>query len=584
MRRELQRRRHLPQVVVLLWVATGEQVGSGQTPHSVPFVGQPTQASPSLPFVETRTLSRKCMCAVDPKITNGGVVAVGCGSWGYGRKWCYVTSPNCSDSGPGAKYRSPSNWRYCSGYICMPYFQLPGLQFLELRVQTVLTGPQPMKDWPDCCGRCSLTEDCAAWRFSFLRDSSNRCELFLGSTRDPVLARTMAKRLQETAVQFDVKVSPFGSQIYGLPGYDDAPRVCPGVRWAASIDDFAEGGWCISFLLVLYLAGTVLVTSFACCCFPWAWQWIRFAQAAHENGKIVPCTVTPVQVRHEWHWETQTSLPGGGIYRYRPVHEVRLEWEYPSNVLREMTFVDTTQTDHVFDRLVPTHEPAEAYAGYPLPGARELPRTFYRIGAGMLPDVEEERVLKPSSGVWKIDVPTNASAVEFSGLVDSAHEDVVVPFIMEKSSWVYTMLRSLCASSQQEEDEDGTGARAMLRPVFGVPFCLCGFVASLPFFTLAMLKLLFPLLADGWIPVRLQGFNSAHTVSRYLPTLGLWDLSTMQLAAQSGLVVVLAFCCFCALPWWQCYARTLLSNVEEVPWSYTETVDRSETERLLSGH
>merc|ERR1740130_1769879 len=168
-----------------------------------------------------------------------------------------------------------------------------------------------------------------------------------------------------------------------------------------------------------------------------------------------------------------------------------------------MTFVDTCQTDHLFKRLLPGDEPVEAYVGYPLPGVRDLPRSFYCSAGGIPREPQEE---KPEVGVWTIEQPTDPISLEVSGLVDPANPDVTLPFIMEGKSCSRTMLKSTCGFPLPEEG--GNGARAMLRPVFGIPFCLCGFLASLPFVILAVAKLYRPLLADGWVPERLQGFDS----------------------------------------------------------------------------
>jgi len=195
---------------------------------------------------------------------------------------------------------------------------------------------------------------------------------------------------------------------------------------------------------------------------------------------------------------------------------------------------------------------------------------------------KDEQEEKPSAGVWTLEEPKHPKPLEISGLVDPENPEVTVPFIPESKSVTRAVLRSVWGMPLGVESSGG--ARAILRPIFGMPFCLCGFMAALPFFALAMVKLSLPLLADGWIPARLQGFNSAHTVSHYLPTVGLWDLSTVGAAAKCGLIAVLSFCCCCALPWWQCYARMLLANVPEVPWgSDADGAPSGETERLLPG-
>lgn len=311
---------------------------------------------------------------------------------------------------------------------------------------------------------------------------------------------------------------------------------------------------------------------------------MRFAHTASDRGEVVPCMVTPELVRHEWQWDAHDSLTGSGSYVYRPVYEVRLEWEYPAGVVREMVFVDTYQSDHLFDRLFPQEEPVQYYTKYALPGVRDTSRDLYLFGCGMTSDEAQEK--KPAPGVFTLERPMHPATVEISGLVDPLNPEVTVPFVMESGSRIRTVLRSvtkLCGMSMKRGSS--TGAQAVLRPVFGVPFCMCGVLAAMPVFALALLKLSLPLLADGWIPARLQGFNSAHTVSRYLPTLGLWDLATLIFAAKCGLGAVLCFCCFCVLPWWQCYARILLGSVPEVSsGTDSDSLQNGETERLLAGY
>jgi len=259
---------------------------------------------------------------------------------------------------------------------------------------------------------------------------------------------------------------------------------------------------------------------------------------------------------------------------------VRLEWQHPTGVQREMTFVDTYQTDHIFNHLVPNDEPVEAHTGYALPLVRNVPSTFYRIGAHVHRDKKET---KPKPGVWTIELPSNPSEFEILALVDPSNPDVAIPFLRESFSGARNMLRRVFGFPIELQDT-GSPGRSVLRPLFGLPFCLCGLVAALPFLIICVTKISYPLLADVWIPTRLQGYDSAHTVSRYLPTMGLWDLTALSIAVRCGLVAVLGFCVCCALPWWQLYARYLLSDVNDATEDDLDDLQQEESERLLGGN
>jgi len=175
---------------------------------------------------------------------------------------------------------------------------------------------------------------------------------------------------------------------------------------------------------------------------------MRFAHTASDRGEVVPCMVTPELVRHEWQWDAHDSLTGSGSYVYRPVYEVRLEWEYPAGVVREMVFVDTYQSDHLFDRLFPQEEPVQYYTKYALPGVRDTSRDLYLFGCGMTSDEAQEK--KPAPGVFTLERPMHPATVEISGLVDPLNPEVTVPFVMESGSRIRTVLRSvtkLCGMS-----------------------------------------------------------------------------------------------------------------------------------------
>lgn len=351
------------------------------------------------------------------------------------------------------------------------------------------------------------------------------------------MATEAARKLLESAVGFGSDLPEQPQQyVYGLPGFDDVPRPCLGIRRRGG--ETPEDGRCLSVQWAVHLLGISLLAAFFCWLCPWAWRWLRFAQLVRQRGALLPCSAKPERVRHEWCFED-------GHYLYAPVYEVKLQWEQPSGKKNDLAFTGIHEVDHLFDGTIPKlMKGRELVSGSflgPTPKLRAAPRGLYEQAAGK---PREE----PDPGVWKMEVPSHwphsPTDVQLSALADSEHPDAVVPLAHGHKDLV-----------------------TVISWRHGLGYCLCGCCATLPALAICSLKLAQPLLPIDGAPLFMEGYVSNATKSRFVTpevSEGRWSLSTTRQATEFAIGAIFVFCVCIALPWWVLCVRCILEGVTDL--------------------
>eukprot|EP00747_Dinoflagellata_sp_TGD_P165200 gnl/TRDRNA2_/TRDRNA2_186185_c0_seq1.p1 gnl/TRDRNA2_/TRDRNA2_186185_c0~~gnl/TRDRNA2_/TRDRNA2_186185_c0_seq1.p1 ORF type:complete len:511 (-),score=54.97 gnl/TRDRNA2_/TRDRNA2_186185_c0_seq1:83-1615(-) len=478
----------------------------------------------------TDAVPHSCLCSVD-EYSNGRYTGfMGCGAFGYDRKWCYVEGPDCEDC---ASCDDPSDcpsleqevtdreagnfsrcvqqytvhavdntkWRYCKGYRCQPLVSIPALESMQLSAED-LDGYAG--DWSECCAECSRKKTCAAWRYDFLSSFDSQCKLFLSS--DGEAAESLRQDLLGSAVHFSTAVNPFKDRMYGLPGYDDVPQRCFGVR---------QQGQCSSYFVALYVLAAVFLIFFGIESIKPAYKSFRLGRAMRSRGEVVQCVASPRSVTHSWSISTRK---GSMFYNYEPIYEVAISWEYPQGTSREMVINSGNGPKILGDIEVGGQTIKDFYLDH-CTFAPKVPAEFQRV---------IEHVLRPKD-------------VYVTGLVDKTMPDLV-QLIYHPS--VEAMVPS------------------WKRPT------LCGVAAATVLVFLLSLKLIDPLYDDPLLASVMRGLASKPPYRS--------ELDTIRWCWVCGLALVAFFLSICAVPWWYFYAtRAIQALLQDEPDLQPEAQDGS---------